>query len=139
MHGARRDDDRLFSTTVLFVRLDRCVGGDGVEMRSECSNGTSSAAGPTRLRRMGKKNSPLTTPIIVTANSSQKKWRTMNSNGDVYSITTAKMDVSVPWMTGGSALCRAKRVLRSRLPTDVTKPCELTMKRNWKLETRTTA
>ncbi len=83
MQGAKRDDDRLFRTTVLFVRLERCVGGDGVDMRSECSSGISSAAGPIRLRRMGKKNRPLITPITITASSSQKKWRTMNSNGEV--------------------------------------------------------
>lgn len=135
MQGAKRDEDRLLSTTVLFVRFERCVGGDGVDMRSECSRGISSAAGPIKLRRMGKKNNPFTTPITMTANSSQKKWRTMNSNGEVYSITTAKIDVNVPWMTGGSALCRAKRILRSRLPTEVTKPCKLRQHGAFKIRT----
>lgn len=125
LHGANRDDDRLFRTTVLLERLCRCVGGDGVDIRSACSSGTSSAAGPIRLSKIGKKNSPLITPIIMTAKRSQKKCRTINSNGDVYSITTARIDVKVPWMTGGRALCRAKRIRRSRLPTDVTKPFKL--------------
>lgn len=67
------DDDRLLSTTVLlFGRLLRCDESVGVEMRSGCSSGTSSAAGPMRLSSTGKKKRPLIRPMIMTAKSSQK-------------------------------------------------------------------
>lgn len=112
------DDD-----VVLDERLCRYVGGDGVDIRSGCSNGINSASGPIKLSNMGKKKRPFTTPIIMTANRSQKKWRTMNSNGDVDNIKTANNDVNVPWITGANAVCNAKRTRRSRLPTDVIKPC----------------
>lgn len=119
------DDERLFSTTVLvFERLCRWTGGDGVDIRSENSSGTSSAAGPTKLSSTGKKNKPFMTPIIMTANSNQKKCRTINSNGDMYNIIMDTNDVTVLWITGGRALWRASRMRRSLLPTDVTNPCK---------------
>jgi hypothetical protein len=99
------------------------VGTSVVMVLIYAPDGINSASGPIKLSNMGKKKSPFTTPIIMTANRSQKKWRTMNSNGDVDNIKTANNDVNVPWITGANAVCNAKRTRRSRLPTDVIKPC----------------
>lgn len=118
----------LFSA---FARFCRYVGGDGVDIRSGCTNGTNSAAGPIRLSKIGKKNVPFTMPISMTASNSQKKWRTIKSKCDVDSIRTASSDVSVACTTGANDDCNAKRMRRSRFPTDVTKPCrEDNAKRN---------
>lgn len=58
----------------------------------------------------------------MTASSNQKKWRTIKSKCDVDSIRTANSDVSVACTTGANDDCSAKRIRRSRFPTDVTKP-----------------
>lgn len=49
------------------------AGGVGVDMRSGCSNGMTSAAGPISDRRIGKKKSPLRRPIPTRQISTTKK------------------------------------------------------------------
>lgn len=104
------------------MRRLRGGGGDGVDMRLGLSSGITSAPGPIRLSSIGKKKSPFIAPIKSTESKSQRKWRTINSNGDVDSMSTANTDVKTPWMTGARACSSASLTRLSRDPIDVIKP-----------------
>uniref|UniRef100_A0A182QPW9 Uncharacterized protein n=1 Tax=Anopheles farauti TaxID=69004 RepID=A0A182QPW9_9DIPT len=123
----REHDDRLLFSTIGFPPLDsllmRFGGGDGVEMRFACCSGMISAPGPTRLSRIGKKNSPFTAPITFADSSSQKKWLTTNSNEDVESMRMASADVTTPCTIGANECSSDSFTRRSRLPIEVMKPC----------------
>uniref|UniRef100_A0A182LZ31 Uncharacterized protein n=1 Tax=Anopheles culicifacies TaxID=139723 RepID=A0A182LZ31_9DIPT len=97
--GLREHEERLLFSTIGLPDdslLMRFGGGEGVEMRFAYCSGMISAPGPTKLSRIGKKNSPLKAPIRIAESSNQKKCRTTNSNEDVESIKMASADVTTP-------------------------------------------